>query len=758
MKLEESILNDLKSLKSQYEAELTFLHNRSMHKFDSTVLPQVIQDFIKLAVAKTPSFSNISALAVTNFVLSHTFGQLRPVINDPIYSDDDIGVNTYSIVLNKSGGGKDSTYQAITKATTKAMEYIDNQAAIQADEKAKRQYIKEMSRNNPEFDETSVTIEDYRDYIAKPETKITSLSSTRGGLTTSLNRMAKTDYHIKSLFASELGLAIQANSGIVDVLELFSILYDMGQSVAPEFKTEESKEESINGMFPNLLGISSPAPFYTEGNVRKLLIPMLMTSLARRTSIVFSTASEEFENKYVPKSPAEKRQIQADQRVVLIEYTNRLNQQMLDAVKQLHIDPVIMFDEEAQVIYDDYKSYTATASEILLLQNGDSVEGIEMSGRAFKMGRIAATWAIAQGKSRIDAHTLQAAIYFCDYTAQHLLRFAETLDMKDYERFIQDWQQGFFNNVLPIDQAITKGYVNVKQVNTQSLNNFLKPVNSKLEGIATVSYNDKSNAFIFVPVIKDLSNIYSYRACGGHVATKPIVNVASDKPLEALGMLLTVDSSFNPFVNDEAKFITLSVNKSFLSMQMINKYLINTQHFIATSTDPDDKHAYTLILPLNTYISKQDYKHIAMSVANQLMLKIAPEHCEWDCISHGYTNAIMLTHDAGAKPFDVSGILGNIASGGDIPLLATKAEKKPSPAAISKYVDNLMDNKQTIIDVLDASSTPLLVLASIVYDMHANWLDNQKIVDIVNSINASLQISIPEAVKTEYLIEPFVNL
>ena len=70
MKVEERILTNLEALIKQYESELTFLQNRSMNKFDTSQLPQVIQDMVKLATAKTPSFSNISAVAVSNFVLS----------------------------------------------------------------------------------------------------------------------------------------------------------------------------------------------------------------------------------------------------------------------------------------------------------------------------------------------------------------------------------------------------------------------------------------------------------------------------------------------------------------------------------------------------------------------------------------------------------------------------------------------------------------------------------------------------------------
>jgi len=759
MTTEEQILSKLKSLIAQYEEDLEFLQNRNMNQFDTTVLPQVMQDMLKLATAKTPAFSNISAVAVSNFVLSHMFGQLRPHINDPIYSDDYIGINTYSMIISRSGSGKDSTYQALSKAAASAIDFIEKQHSIELEDKARSRYIRDAKKTTPDLDENSVVYTDYQHLIDKPEIAITSLASTRGGLTTSLNRMAKTSFGVKSLFASELGLAVQSNSKIVDVLELFSTLYDMGKSVAPEFKTEDSKEESVDDMFPNLLGISSPAPFYTEGNVQKLLIPMLTTSLARRVSIVFSNAAEEFENEYIPKSPAERREIQANSRVILKEYTERLNTHFVKCVKSTIADPVVMFDEEASVVYDDYKSYTQDLSKYLLLKDGDSVEGIEMSGRAFKMGRIAAVWALAQNKRVIDADTLKAAIYFCDYTAQHLTRFAKTLELKDYELFINDWQQGFFDNTLPIDKAITRGYINVKQLNKASLENFLKPVNSKLEGIATVSYNEKSNAFVFVPVVKNLDGEYSYKAIPGHITESPIHNISSNKPISALGKMLSLNATFNPFVEDTSKFIALRVEHSFLSMDMINKYLSATHHFIATSEDPSNKHAFTLILPVNSIVKQSEYKFIALSIANQLMLRVLPEHCEFDMLYYGYKDATVLQATEPAKLFDISGVLANLASGGDVPLLSIKADSKPTTAAINKYLnDDILENKQLLIDALDASSNPLLLFATIVYDMRVHYVPDDRLLNFVDNVNSSLIKSIDEQTKHTYLIEPFANL
>ena len=759
MKVEERILSNLENLIAQYEAELTFLQNRSMNKFDTTQLPKVIQNMVKLATAKTPSFSNISAVAVSNFVLSHLFGQIRPVINDPIYSDDKIGINTYSIIISRSGSGKDSTYQALSKAVSEAHELIASQHLLELEEKAKQKFIRDAKKTTPDLDESTVTRDAYEHIIDKPETTIASLGSTRGGLTTSLNRMAKHNFGIKSLFASELGLAIQSNSSIVEVLELFSTLYDMGESVSPEFKTQESKEESVNGMFPNLLGISSPAPFYTEGNVRKLLVPMLTTSLARRVNIVFSNASEEFENEYIPENPTERREIQAKARVVLKEYTEELNKHFVKCVKHALADPIIMFDDEAQFIYDDYKSYTQDLSKYLLLKDGDSVEGIEMSGRAFKMGRIAAVWTLAQNKRIIDAETLKAAIYFCDYTAQHLVKFAHTLELKDYEVFINDWEQGFIDNVLPVDQAITKGYITTKNLNKASLENFLRPVNSKLEGVATVTYNDKTNAFVFVPVVKIVAGDFAYRAVPGHITQAQISNVASGKPMEALGKLLSVNSTFNPFAEETTNFVVLPVEQSFLSMHMISKYLASTHHYIATRANSNNHHAFTLIIPINSMISKEEYKYITLSMAHQLMLRIAPEHCEHSTLYQGFAGSTVLSATQPAQLFDISGILGNQASGADVPLLAIKPDTKPSPASIAKYLqDDILQYKQLIIDMLDASSNPLLLFASIIYDMRAHWVSDEQVLSFIDSVNSSLIKSIDEQTKQIYLIEPFVNL
>ena len=755
MNIESDIRNDIDNLIEQYEQELEFLYDRNMKKFDTSKVPKIIQDMIKLAVAKSNSFSNISALTVANFVLSHTFGQVRPHIDDPIYSDDAIGINSYNLLISKSGSGKDSTYQVLMKAVKSSLEYVQDLQKDELEDKARKYYISTMKKDNPDFDESTVTRESYKDLIKPLEMPITSLSSSRGGLTSSLNKMSKNTYLTKSLFASEVGLAIQSNSMIVEVLELFSVLFDMGRSVAPEFKTQDAKEEPVEGMYVNLLGISSPTPFYQEnGNVRKLLVPMMTTSLARRTTIVFSNGEEEFENMYIPSTPAEKRAIKAENRVIIKEYTNKINDKILEATKSLVNNKTIMFDEEAAIIYDDYKSYTEEVSKRILLKDSDSVEGIEMAGRAFKMARIAAIWTIAQNKQIIDKDTLIGAIYFSDYTAQHLIRFTKTLNLKDYELFINDWKSGYIANTLSLDKAITKGYINIKQVNTKSINNFLEPVNSKLKGEATVTYNGEEKIFIFKPIEK-VNGEYSYRVSRGHKETLDITKEGMQ--IDVLSALLINDCVFNPIVNNQTKFIVLSVENSVLSIDLMNKYLENIQYFINTKEDEYDKHSFTLILPLNAVITDKEYKYVCLSIATQLLLKVKPEDCEITTLYKGYKG---IDKPFTNKPlFDVTGIKGNFAAGVDIPKLPIKLQKPPTAIQIKKYIDTeILENKQDIVNYLNITNMSLITMAGLVYEMKMNYIDNLEIEDVIDNINVELDTSIRDSIKKEYILQPFEGL
>jgi hypothetical protein len=756
--IKDNILLRIENLIAEYEVGLGFLQNRKMTSFDVSTLPPTLGKMLTLAATQSPEFSNVAIVTTATFNLAHMYGQVRPAINDPAYSQDSISPNFYAIIIAPSGASKDLTYRALLKTTKKGLKHIADLKEAEENERALAAFIRRALKDNPTFDVNTITEEDYID-PNKPKLELVSdMESTRGGVAKQLSSLARSSYGMSAIFESELGMAIQSSTSAAEVITLLSKLFDMGSSTSAQFKSAEAQEQSIADMFPNFLGISSPTPFYqSDGAVRKTLVPAMETALARRTTIIFSSLDEDYENMYIPGSLEEERETLANSGRIVAELTAELQDILLTTVESLVDDKSIMMDEEAATVYLDYKGYNKKLAQRMVLKNGESVEALEIAGRAWKCLRIAALWTLAENSRIIPKHILIAAIYFADYTAQHLTRFSNAMKLEDYQLFIKDWEQGLFqNDTLPIDQAITRGYIT--SVTAAAIQAFLKPVNSRLSGSATVAYNDVLNSFIFTPIIKNTSNLYSYRATRGHT-TDTITKASIDKPVTVFEKLLTADSSFTPFDQDITKLIVLQVDKSQLSMQMINKYLCDTTHFIATRTDIDDSHSFTLILPVSTEVTRDEYKYISMSIATQLMLHVLPEVCEASTIFHGYDSATCLVANENSKLYDISGLKGQHASGAPVSILEFKAAIKPTKAVVDKYFKSeIMDNQALIIDMLNASSTKLLLFASIVNDLVIHYVPTDSIESFIDSTNASLEVSIINEDKITYLLEPFKDL
>ena len=58
-----------------------------------------------------------------------------------------------------------------------------------------------------------------------------------------------------------------------------------------------------------------------------------------------------------------------------------------------------------------------------------------------------------------------------------------------------------------------------------------------------------------------------------------------------------------------------------------------------------------LMLPVNSVIKKEDYKYVSLSIANQLMIRIAPEICEWDVVHFGYDGSTSIRSNSTSKVY-----------------------------------------------------------------------------------------------------------
>lgn len=752
MNIEQKIKNSLDLLIEDYENTTDFLNHSKDDSFDMERLPKIIRGMTAIVTAKSDQFSNIAAVTMSTFVLSNLFGQFRPVISDPVYSDDDLTPNFYSIILAKSGGGKDLSFNTLKKACEKASKYLQNLRLEEEKEFAKQRFIKDTKKNNPDFNINEITEADYQDFIEPVQEDFSTIGSSRGGITTSLNKLAKKTYGTKSIFSSELGMAIKTSPFASEVVELASILYDMGSVQAAEYKSNESKEESIKSMFINFMGISAPAVFYQDGPARNFLVPLIKAALARRCVFIYSKVTEELENvDFTIITKNDERKAQVKNREIISKYTDKVNDLILEAVKRIKPKEHIGFDTEASQIYDDYKGYTSAVAKKLYLNDPNSVEALEISGRAFKMGRIAAIWALASNSSMITKEIILSAIYYIDYTADHLSRFIETLDIQNYELFVSDWKMGYLENTISIDKAITQGYITAKQTSKNAITTFLNPVNSKLEGEATVTYDEGTHSFVFTSIVKNTKiDNYGYTIEKGHTDTVSIVK--TDLSIIALQKILINDCTFNPFADDTTNFITLEVVNPILSMNQVHQYLKEINHFIRANED-----GFLLLLPVNATLNKESYKFVVMTIAYQLMLDIKPNRHEITSLYNGYTDRTILSVTDG-ELYDCTGIIGNFASGGSAPLLQIKSKTKPTKAVVEKYTKEFTDHIQDLANLTNVSNTPILFLASLVYDLKCHYVGDEQILDIINAINSNLEKSINEETKNELVIKPFKDI
>jgi len=544
-----------------------------------------------------------------------------------------------------------------------------------------------------------------------------------------------------------------SGTSTVEIFELLSELYDMGAATAPEYKTEEVKESPVKDMYVNMLGISSPSMFLTNENIKRDLIPLIKTALARRLFFINPTVKDNYENLIVPETPAESRELQANNRLRHKMLSEQVGEKALKSVKSTIKANTVMFDDDASSLYSDYKAYTEYKAKVIATLMPGSVIAIEMEGRAFKLGRVAALWSLMEDSRIITKPILEATIYFAEHSAEHLARFDRLITMKAHDLLANDYLEGSIGNVLPIDQAIIKGYIST--ANAGAIKSFLEPLNSTLRGKATVSYSTTDNAFKFISTVRNVTvGDYSY-------TISPVLKesdrddkpnrVKEDKQLSLIGNILNNDAIFQPFgVKDSTKWVVLKIAGASMSAQVLDKYLEQYNRLISY----DSNGLINVVLPLSEFITKNEYSYVVNGIATDLMVRVKSSVDE---VYQSYKDSEVLgKFDTSLEYYDVSAIRARYASKEPqtklrLPQDLTKAQK-------AKSALKALEDVEQSVDQIDNSDNVLLTFAQAVRYMKVEHVSDIDISDAIDSVNSLLSSRISEEDKEKFLIEPFKEL
>jgi len=720
------------------EAEYATILEKDIHLtevFDIHRLPPLVKDAIKLVVAKSPAFSNIGALTTVNYVFTHLVGQLRPAINDPVYSDDALTPNYYGILISPSGSGKDSSYNALLKACRTALKLVEDTREDELLRKAKEKALRVKLKEEPTATIETLVYDDYAPFIKDPLNTIMSGDSTRGGVASLLNKFQKESLGVPSIFMGEFGLDLKNGSTIQELLKLLGTLYDMGVSTSPEFKTDEVKEAAIDGMFPNFLGHTSPKVLFGDPKVKELLSNMFHTMLARRCWYSMPVGDEAIENNAVSPSVIENREIQSKRRVILSETTTTLDVQLSEAINRMLANTAnrsVSFTDKSAQLYSDYFGYCQTRAQLM---EDSSIEQIEMSGRAFKTGRIAAVWALIHSTNEIEINILQSAIYFAEYNSKYLSEFVKLTTSKPFILLANEFLNGNSHEIA-LDTALTRGFITRVSLDFREV---LEPLNSHLRNKGVVTYHEDAKVFQYSPfkIVEETKEKEGYT-----ISYTKVPNMSKDersnhldsfelaregRSFNFLVKLMNIDTIYNVFKYKDApnkqgeiiknnrnqkniisatKLVSIDVDESPVPISMIHEYLSEFRHVIATTSNKDNKMKFRILLPINIELSGENpdlYRYVVKRLAADLLVKADPTCFNPAQPMYSYSNSEVLFTKEGAL-FSVTDYITDYANGDTEDKTILKTPSK-TPNERRKRVDKILNNINQIFDY--AISAPM---------------------------------------------------
>lgn len=780
----------IKNLISLYERDLGSILEVGS-RFDITKLPIQIQDIIKVITAKAPSFSNIAALGVANYGISHTLGQLRPKINSPVYSSNMIGANVYSIIISNSGTGKSSSASAVLSAFEPALQLIEGQRKQKQIELAK-----EIALQNARQDDPKLTLNDITDAMAqpfiKPLPRITaSANSTRGGISTLLNKLQSEQYGNLSIMIDELGLALKSGNTIDEVLAFLTECFDMGRSEAPEFKSDEVKESSIEGMYTNLMAHTSPKIVFGYDSVREKLSMLFHTALARRCNFSFPDEDESCENNPVPDTIQAARQLTHVRHDIIVNTTPAISDRMTSIVRDMVVNPamrIVTFDHDAATLYADYFDYCIKRSEIM---EDSSILQIEMAGRSFRLGKLAALWALTCGTNVITKELYQSIIYYAEYNAKYLDKFVKLTNAQPFELLAQVFKSGK-TNIITLDSALTNGYINRV---TKDFKEILDPLNSVLRTDGVVAYNEESKVFIYSAYKRvqeeeangDLCMSYTILPDNTSKEDRQYHLNSFDKARCNLGLqnivnLLKKDAIYSAFtydtitdsdgntvenkrgqatINSDTKLIVIDVDKSEVPMEVISEYLESFKHIVATTSDPNNKLKFRIILPINVELSGRDtkqYAYVVKRICADLLVQADKVSFNPAQPFYAYSSSEVLFNETG-QLLDITGYLTDYANDPEFHNQKPLPSIKPKTEAARKsHVNKIMDNVNTKFSfAIEAQhGEGSLMLARACLYMRDEHFTAEEMTTVINYINSCWESPMPQTRVNKLLLQ-YIN-
>lgn len=609
-------------------------------------LHPVIQQVVRAIVNPNVHPRVKATIAVSHIMLFAS--QFRR--NIELWDGTSVPINAIAVALMDSGCGKDSSHRAARRCFEPGYELMERHL----EQAARKRAIQRATNAEEELPEEFEIYKKYLDPIPPVETSVT----TGPGLIKLINDMKPHDIGANSLYTGEFGDFLTYSQDIIENITILAELYDLGVKEITYTKGKEFRSESIKGQSLSALLMGSPVMLYDE-NVKYRFQTAFMSKLARRSFFCYVPDPIPNPDFMQHDNPLEaQKAFDRELKTEAAQARTAMKEGVLSITKHqlLNFGEPLKVSSEVEDLYTIYQRYNSDYVETKM--NRDSTSALIRRHLQWKALKLAGAFAILDLSDTVEIDHFVAATQFCELLSGDMDLFEHDLNKSYYERF-----SDFCHTLVRQESKVV---VDVHEIKKRGfLSNVSKPKLVELVNLCA-SYDKQAIYSVigdgagiqYEPIVKtDVLDI-SYKPIDTRKLNEAVTSGNKDLIAKAkhdisittaygyevgttnfadLADLLSGDFAYSPFkfrngvrgkenIIGGTKWLVLDVDHSVVSATEMHFMLMDINHHVALSSDPNNDYKFRVLIELDSVVelSPIAWKHFYLAIADDLAIKADP--------------------------------------------------------------------------------------------------------------------------------------
>lgn len=609
-------------------------------------LPDIIHRIAEAIPSQTIADTMKYTIAISEIILYAS--QFRRNIHH--WDGTPVPINSVGFIVAKSGGGKDSSVNAVRKCFATGYTMInDKRKAL-----AKQQAIvlaREAGDVNPTDWET------YKSYFRAPNPLFVAPSTTEGFIQ-HLNDLDNDGIGAGYMYTGEIGAELAGSTLIIENIKVISELYDIGNKEVKVLKARENQSKEIKGLPVSALFQGSPANLLYDESIKKKFKIEFSSKLARRSWFCFcpeEIPEPDYTGKLAIDNMIKEEEQREDQALAAREQISKgIN--ILTEANLTKTGQLLEVDPKVRRLFIIYKRYNTEVSNHI--PNLFPMSVLVRRHLQWKALKLSGAIAIFNQHETITEEDFVLAIRFCELLDKDLMKFESELVKEPYELFAD------YMKSISVDGQAELGLHSLRKMCYIPMAGDPKKKMKELVHLAAaydlkgiykvddtgITYEGVVETDVLGISFKPIDNTELFKAIEDKKSkdeiTRQKTRIAStanyglevaDTTFSELSTMLKGDFAYSPFkfkdgvrnkdgIISGTKWVVLDIDDSTITAEQCDFMLQDINHHIALSSNKDNQFKFRVLIELdaNVEVNSIIWKHFYRAIAKDLALKVDP--------------------------------------------------------------------------------------------------------------------------------------